>query len=99
MGCRFQKSAAPIISTNTIYFIRVQDLQIFLKCMSSGTLYVLFTYSVRGTQYTLSLKNAQQLHVLARLTTKQKHNDDYTCLLYTSPSPRDGLLSRMPSSA
>ena len=24
---------------------------------------------------------------------------DYPCLLYTSPSPRDGLLSRMPSSA
>ena len=27
---------------------------------------------------------------------KAKH---YICLLYTSPSPRDGLLSRMPSSA
>ena len=25
--------------------------------------------------------------------------DGDTCLLYTSPSPRDGLLSRMPSSA
>ena len=25
--------------------------------------------------------------------------DNNTCLLYTSPSPRDGLLSRMPSSA
>ena len=25
--------------------------------------------------------------------------DTYGCLLYTSPSPRDGLLSRMPSSA
>ena len=24
---------------------------------------------------------------------------DWDCLLYTSPSPRDGLLSRMPSSA
>ena len=24
---------------------------------------------------------------------------DLVCLLYTSPSPRDGLLSRMPSSA
>ena len=24
---------------------------------------------------------------------------DMVCLLYTSPSPRDGLLSRMPSSA
>ena len=25
--------------------------------------------------------------------------DLFLCLLYTSPSPRDGLLSRMPSSA
>ena len=30
----------------------------------------------------------------------QKPGTDFTvCLLYTSPSPRDGLLSRMPSSA
>ena len=28
----------------------------------------------------------------------QTHNN-WPCLLYTSPSPRDGLLSRMPSSA
>ena len=28
-----------------------------------------------------------------------KDDDFSTCLLYTSPSPRDGLLSRMPSSA
>src|SRR5680860_1415285 len=28
-----------------------------------------------------------------------KRSKDITCLLYTSPSPRDGLLSRMPSSA
>ena len=28
--------------------------------------------------------------------TRKAHN---SCLLYTSPSPRDGLLSRMPSSA
>ena len=28
-----------------------------------------------------------------------KEGKYYTCLLYTSPSPRDGLLSRMPSSA
>ena len=27
------------------------------------------------------------------------YNGIYSCLLYTSPSPRDGLLSRMPSSA
>ena len=28
-----------------------------------------------------------------------RKNQVNTCLLYTSPSPRDGLLSRMPSSA
>ena len=28
-----------------------------------------------------------------------KDNFDYTCLLYTSPSPRDRQKSRMPSSA
>ena len=27
------------------------------------------------------------------------YNESYTCLLYTSPSPRDRSLSRMPSSA
>ena len=31
--------------------------------------------------------------------TNATHGAVYTCLLYTSPSPRDGLLSRMPSSA
>ena len=35
-------------------------------------------------------------YVLLSKTIKQLC---YTCLLYTSPSPRDGLLSRMPSSA
>ena len=29
----------------------------------------------------------------------KKHKHIQPCLLYTSPSPRDGLLSRMPSSA
>ena len=34
-------------------------------------------------------------------TANLTHGADWicTCLLYTSPSPRDGLLSRMPSSA
>ena len=30
---------------------------------------------------------------------KQQKNNLKICLLYTSPSPRDGLISRMPSSA
>ena len=37
----------------------------------------------------------------AGYSPKRARQDDQThpCLLYTSPSPRDGLLSRMPSSA
>ena len=30
---------------------------------------------------------------------KLLEHEDYVCLLYTSPSPRDRSLSRMPSSA
>ena len=39
----------------------------------------------------------QQTPSYSRATSVQKCVR--TCLLYTSPSPRDGLLSRMPSSA
>ena len=35
----------------------------------------------------------------ARRITRKIPAEELTCLLYTSPSPRDGLLSRMPSSA
>ena len=35
----------------------------------------------------------------ANITLKNKIEKLMSCLLYTSPSPRDGLLSRMPSSA
>ena len=41
-----------------------------------------------------------ELGVGLRLLRAGRHtNTLYICLLYTSPSPRDGLLSRMPSSA
>ena len=33
------------------------------------------------------------------LEEKARESKKRICLLYTSPSPRDGLLSRMPSSA
>ena len=42
----------------------------------------------------LLVKEAKKFQSATTLAAKGK-----TCLLYTSPSPRDGLLSRMPSSA
>ena len=47
--------------------------------------------AVIDTYHGDALANADRIdHCIAR---------DESCLLYTSPSPRDGLLSRMPSSA
>ena len=42
---------------------------------------------------------AGTLSFLGNIFIHHSGNTIFTCLLYTSPSPRDGLLSRMPSSA
>ena len=65
------------------------------------------------TDLTIAKKNEVYLTVDASPHVQQELSDFFTfdvpgakfmpqyrnCLLYTSPSPRDGLLSRMPSSA
>ena len=52
-----------------------------------------------GTDAQLALQQASaNLGAVVRQVRTVFANND-TCLLYTSPSPRDGLLSRMPSSA
>ena len=38
-------------------------------------------------------------HEIGNHTIQHICTQNFNCLLYTSPSPRDGLLSRMPSSA
>ena len=59
-----------------------------------------------GTGHSASPDQAQEVHALIRETLAELNPTVadqtrllYGCLLYTSPSPRDGLLSRMPSSA
>ena len=44
-------------------------------------------------------KKSLQLKIDTKITNRIWKNMIWSCLLYTSPSPRDGLLSRMPSSA
>ena len=53
-----------------------------------------------GSQGYWQFDNTGTLNVGGNITSNNFGNTMYiTCLLYTSPSPRDGLLSRMPSSA
>ena len=41
----------------------------------------------------------QELYVLSQIASQSLKEKDLSCLLYTSPSPRDRQKSRMPSSA
>ena len=55
-----------------------------------------------STQVLPTEADAQREQLVRRLAAKDSSIDLMSldpCLLYTSPSPRDGLLSRMPSSA
>ena len=45
------------------------------------------------------LAEAQRINITKAQLIRNVGDLLYDCLLYTSPSPRDGLLSRMPSSA
>ena len=52
-----------------------------------------------GAYTTLTIKVTTANNEDCTVWMKQAGANNVTCLLYTSPSPRDGLLSRMPSSA
>ena len=47
----------------------------------------------------ISISDTVKLLIGANQVTVEKRKNDYICLLYTSPSPRDSGQSRMPSSA
>ena len=53
----------------------------------------------KSSQLEEKLISSNKKHHLKKINPDILQDLTYTCLLYTSPSPRDGLLSRMPSSA
>ena len=57
-----------------------------------------FDEGIRALELDLDLRNGGR-YVIGRIPLVRADALHDICLLYTSPSPRDGLLSRMPSSA
>ena len=49
--------------------------------------------------YYICASDAHGTAIMLKAEEQEVTPESYVCLLYTSPSPRDGLLSRMPSSA
>ena len=82
----------------------VKDEKVINAASADGKWYIIHTYAGHENKVARSLKQRVDsmgfedrvfdIIVPTRNTIKVSH-----CLLYTSPSPRDGLLSRMPSSA
>ena len=64
-----------------------------------STVGFLFGCDVPQNELTRTEENGQEICEGRLITTPAVVETITTCLLYTSPSPRDGLLSRMPSSA
>ena len=69
--------------------------------VASGILQIPFTESISSLLHDESELNAVLASALrqAREANPFEGQKIYVCLLYTSPSPRDRPLSRMPSSA
>src|SRR5680860_1898553 len=56
-------------------------------------------HPLRSASFGGEIRLVRPEHVSSRLGIDLTDGNRGVCLLYTSPSPRDGLLSRMPSSA
>ena len=68
-----------------------------------GKCYAKLLVNYTDTTYMLWIRDTQYSHIVSSFTYSGSKSEVkeflYTCLLYTSPSPRDVEESRMPSSA
>ena len=101
MGRRGKKKVSPIVSEGITY-VDYKDVDLLRKFLSDRAKIRSRRVTGNDTQQqreiARAIKNAREMGLLAytsRVTTQRRGR----CLLYTSPSPRDATLSRMPSSA
>src|SRR5664279_836519 len=87
------KQAFDLFNQGKGKFLNGMDNNIYVFCTNAGD----------GKFVAMGNANAKELlgqdiRTLKDATGRAYGQELYACLLYTSPSPRDGLLSRMPSS-
>ena len=63
-----------------------------LRVRATGDIHIDFHHTTEDSGYAVG-------EAISKALGDRRGISRYGCLLYTSPSPRDGLLSRMPSSA
>ena len=80
---------------------RIQEIKPYLEYGKSLRFGLGYAWLKKGHKF---IENTDTLHLKVNAFTffaayVYKYNKNWTCLLYTSPSPRDAESSRMPSSA
>ena len=86
---------------------RVQDIESVADATASDEFYLMGISEGGPMSVQFAVENPSRVKglILFGTTPRFTRSDDYpiglseSCLLYTSPSPRDATLSRMPSSA
>ena len=97
---RFQKDASIRYKANGDYFGGKPQVDPLIFAITPDANVRLQKLRRNECQIALSPKPLDVQAAKQEPTLKVEQTDAFmTCLLYTSPSPRDGLLSRMPSSA
>ena len=94
---RYQMTAVCTESSGTIESMFLT----FAESVIEVTLYYPWQPSV-NIYYAITAVSSPQMFMLGKHTNNNwtpVHTHTIVCLLYTSPSPRDATLSRMPSSA
>ena len=81
------------------YIERINKFEKDVKAWAHFDKKVLLEKASEADEYRRSGKPVGPLHGIPVAVKDIVGTIDMPCLLYTSPSPRDGLLSRMPSSA
>ena len=75
-----------------------KEYETFLPHRDAGLVEGEFTDKLKKDIFTTDINALEKADIVVALLTG-RDVDSGTCLLYTSPSPRDATLSRMPSSA
>ena len=91
-NARRAKKRVSILTEEKITYVDYKDINVLRRFVSDRSKIRARRVTGNSTQQQAevarAIKNAREMALLP-----------YTCLLYTSPSPRDATLSRMPSSA
>ena len=77
----------------------VSDPALRLQCKKMGAGLVVTEFTSIHSIIAKEKQLKDQMQSITEFIEYSEQERPLSCLLYTSPSPRDGLLSRMPSSA